>query len=122
MASSFIKINNNQIKLKDIIGYTEYEFKKIDPTILIEEKDLPIEVRLNCNENSAELTFRKFILDRVSSDFVYDETSINYTKLNECEYEFSVIRRSKMFYEIYRTINFSLKFLENKKIHIEPLN
>lgn len=117
-----IKINNNQIKLKDIIGYTEYEFKKIDPTILIEEKNLPIEVRLNCNENSAELTFRKFILDRVSSDFVYDETSINYTKLNECEYEFSVIRRSKMFYEIYRTINFSLKFLENKKIHIEPLN
>jgi hypothetical protein len=112
------KVNNNQIKLTDFIGYTELEFKKIDPSLLIDEKDLPIEVRLNCNEYTADFKFREFILNRVSSEYIYDENTINYNKINECEYEFSVIRRSRSFPDIYRTIIFSLEFIEGKKIQI----
>lgn len=118
----FSKKESNKITLKDYIGFKNFEFKKIDPSILIDEKDLPIEVRLNCNQYTAEDEFNLFISQKNSSDFIYDGSSISFNKISECEYDFSIIRRSRSFHDIYRTIYYKLIFLEGFKIRITPVN
>lgn len=116
------KINDNKIRLTDKLNFKQYELKKIDPTILISYKDLPIEVRLKCNEFTAYNSFKDYLSSIESYEFSFEPSSISYEKINECEYKFSVIRINNIYSNAKRTIYYSAKFSENNIIFFKRLN
>lgn len=99
------------------------KFKKIDKSILKNKKDLPKKVRLNCSEIVAELMFKDWISEDVNSSFYYDTKTIKLINSDEedCRYSFTVINRSRQFYDIYSTHKYVVYYTEDGRISMEGI-
>ena len=101
--------------------------KKIDPSMLISEKDLPLGYRFQqfCSVEFAKkaLEYELKMNSASDSDFYYDLNSITLLRNNteDCEYVFTVTRRSRRFYDIYATITLLYAMKENGKYNVTQI-
>jgi len=100
--------------------------KKIDPSILINEKDAPKNIRFDCSVEIAKrvLEGRLQMVSAADSDFYFDLNSIKLLRDNpkDCEYVFTVIRRSRQFYDIYAIVTILFATTDEGKFIIEQLD
>jgi len=80
--------------------------KKIDHSMLVNEKKLPKGVRFDCNVEKARLVLLYNLPMNDDAHFYFDLESINLIRDNfeNCEYVFTVIRRNRTYSDIYTTI------------------
>ena len=116
-----VKYDGKKLKLiENNIRAITIDYKKIEETILIEEKDLPKEVRLGCSENLAKYSLENQI-NSTNSSFFFDKSTIRLINENEsdCEYIYTIVYQSKQFRDINSTKTIKVTFTEDKKINFE---
>lgn len=114
-----LKGNNLQICENNIVAYV-VDFKKIESTILIAEKDLPKKVRLGCSETLAKYSLENDI-NSTNSSFYFDKSTIRLINENDkdCQYTYTIVYQSKRFSDINSTKTIKVTFKEDKKISYE---
>ncbi len=116
------RFEDNYLELRDnSLNFIVTKFREIDENILISEKDLPKNFRLNCNEFTAQYALSNWLNQNVDSSFYYDIKTIkieNYIN-EECRYFFSVVYRSREFSDIYSTQRFVVYYTDDGSIKME---
>lgn len=99
------------------------EFKRIDPTLLVNLNDLPKKERLGCNEYMAELMVKQKINDWADSSFYFDTNTIKLINKDEdkCEYTFSLLLKSKDYTDIYSTQKVLVYYEDDGTMYLKQL-
>ena len=116
-----IKLKGNKLQIfENNLNAFEMDFKKIEGTILIAEKDLPKKVRLGCSEILAKYSLENQI-NSTDSRFYFDKSTIRLINENEndCEYTYTIVYQSKQFRDINSTKTIKVTFTEDKKLNFE---
>ncbi len=116
-----VKYDGGKLKLtENNIRAITIDYKKIESSILIDEKDLPKKVRLGCSETLAKYSLENQI-NSANSSFFFDKSTIRLINENEsdCQYIYTIVYQSKQFRDINSTKTIKVTFTEDKKINFE---
>lgn len=123
--NKFEEMGVDMLKLTGFNGlvYIHITLKKIDRTLLINEKDLPKKVRLGCEDFLAEWQLSNWLQENNDYDFYYDLKTLNLTRKDDdnCIYFFNVIWRSKEFHDIASKKNIKVEYLDDGNIQFESI-
>jgi hypothetical protein len=116
-----IKTKANKLQIfENNLNAITIDFKKIESSILINEKDVPKKVRLQCSESLARYSLENQISSNNSS-FYFDNNSIKLINENEndCEYTYTIVYQSKNYSDINSTKTIMVTFTEDKNINFK---
>ena len=116
-----IKTKANKLQIfENNLNAITIDFKKIESSILINEKDVPKKVRLQCSESLARYSLENQINSNNSS-FYFDKNSIKLINENEndCEYTYTIVYQSKNYSDINSTKTIMVTFTEDKNINFK---
>ena len=119
-----IEIKDNYFEIvENNTRIVKTKYKKIDKTILKNRDDLPKKIRLNCSQEIARLIFEEWLKEDVNSSFYYDLKTVKLINSDddECRYFFTVINRSRQFYDIYSTYKYVVYYTEEGDVNIEKV-
>lgn len=117
-----VKKDGNMLEVKENnTGQLSFKYKRIDKTLLKNKKDLPKRIRLNCSREIAYEMFKNWVQEEDDSFSYFDVKTIKSINSDgiECIYTFSILNRSKEFYDIYSKYKFNVYFLEDGMIRFK---
>ena len=119
------ELSDSKLYIQGRWGIRYVLMKKIDPSILVNEKDLPKGFKFQCTPEKAQMLLkdRLKLLSDYDSDFYYDLNSIRLFRddSENCEYVFTVIRKSRRFSDIYATIKLLFTTDEDGKFSLNQI-